>query len=93
MRCAAFCWSRSGPLSPGCSRSSTTRSSSPKPSVPCWRSAFALAESRDEQLAKVLAPALERAAQASIRKDPSTLVGILHPLDGTGDSQVHRREP
>ena len=45
-------------------------------------SAFALAESRDEQLAKVLAPALERAAQASIRKDPSTLVGILYPLMG-----------
>ncbi len=44
--------------------------------------ALALAESRDEQLAKVLVPALGRAAQASIRKDPSTLVSILHPLMG-----------
>ncbi len=44
--------------------------------------AFALAGSRDEQLAKVLAPILERATQGSIRKNPSTLVGILYPLMG-----------
>ncbi|MGH9159347.1 MAG: OmpA family protein [Vicinamibacteraceae bacterium] len=44
--------------------------------------ALAIAESRDEQLAKVLAPTLERATRASIRKDPSTVVGILYPLIG-----------
>ena len=44
--------------------------------------AFALAGSRDEQLAKVLAPTLEQATQASIRKNPDTLVGILYPLMG-----------
>ncbi len=44
--------------------------------------AFALAGSRNEQLAKVLAPTLERATQASIRKNPDTLVGILYPLMG-----------
>ena len=66
----------------GCSRSSTTRSSSPKRSAPCWPTPFALAAARDEQLAKALAPTLERATQASIRKDPGTLVGILYPLVG-----------
>ena len=35
-RCAAFCWSTIAPRSPRCSRSSTTRSSSPRPSAPCW---------------------------------------------------------
>ncbi len=45
--------------------------------------AFALAGSRDEQLAKVLAPILEKATQASIRKNPGTLVGILYPLMGS----------
>jgi len=44
--------------------------------------AFATAESRNEQLAKTMAPILERAAQTSIRNDPSTLVGILYPLMG-----------
>jgi outer membrane protein OmpA-like peptidoglycan-associated protein len=44
--------------------------------------AFALAGSRDEELAKALAPILERATQGSIRKNPSTLVGILYPLMG-----------
>ena len=44
--------------------------------------AFALAGSRDEQLAKVLAPILEQATQASIRKKPGTMVGILYPLMG-----------
>jgi outer membrane protein OmpA-like peptidoglycan-associated protein len=45
--------------------------------------AFVLAGSRDEQLAKVLAPILELATQASIRKNPGTLVGILYPLMGS----------
>jgi OOP family OmpA-OmpF porin len=45
-------------------------------------SAFELAGSRDERLAAVIAPTMERATQASIRKDPSTLVGILYPLMG-----------
>jgi OOP family OmpA-OmpF porin len=45
--------------------------------------AFALAGSRDDQLAKVLAPILEQATQASIRKNPGTLVGILYPLMGS----------
>ena len=44
--------------------------------------AFALAGSRDEQLAEVLAPILERATQASISKNPGTMVGILYPLMG-----------
>ncbi len=44
--------------------------------------ALALAGSRDEQLAKVLAPTLEQATQASIRKNPGTMVGILYPLMG-----------
>jgi outer membrane protein OmpA-like peptidoglycan-associated protein len=44
--------------------------------------AFAMAAVRDEQLAKALAPTLERATQASIRKDPRTLVGILYPVVG-----------
>jgi outer membrane protein OmpA-like peptidoglycan-associated protein len=44
--------------------------------------AFALAGSKDEQLAKVLAPTLEQATQASIRKNPGTMVGILYPLMG-----------
>jgi OOP family OmpA-OmpF porin len=45
-------------------------------------SAFEVAGSRDERLASVLAPTMERATQASIQKDPSTLVGILYPLMG-----------
>ncbi|MGB8538038.1 MAG: OmpA family protein [Acidobacteriaceae bacterium] len=45
--------------------------------------AFALAGARDDQLAKVLAPILELATQASIRKNPGTLVGILYPLMGS----------
>jgi outer membrane protein OmpA-like peptidoglycan-associated protein len=44
--------------------------------------AFEIAAARDEQLAKVLAPTLERATRASIRKDPDTLTGILYPLVG-----------
>ena len=45
-------------------------------------SAFALASTRDERLAAVIAPTMERATQASIRKDPGTMVGILYPLMG-----------
>jgi outer membrane protein OmpA-like peptidoglycan-associated protein len=45
--------------------------------------AFTLAGARDEQLAKALAPILELATQASIRKNPGTLVGILYPLMGS----------
>lgn len=41
--------------------------------------AFALAESNGE-LAKALAPTLEQATQASIRKNPGTMAGILYPL-------------
>ncbi len=36
--------------------------------------------SSDARLGQVLAPALEKAAQSSIRKDSRTLVNILHPL-------------
>lgn len=45
--------------------------------------AFTLAGAKDEQLAKALAPILELAVQASIRKNPGTLVGILYPLMGS----------
>jgi OOP family OmpA-OmpF porin len=45
-------------------------------------SAFALADLRDEHLARAMAPALERAAQASIRKNPDNLLGVLYPLMG-----------
>jgi len=44
--------------------------------------AISLAGARDEQLAKALAPILEKATQASIRKNPGTMVGILYPLMG-----------
>jgi outer membrane protein OmpA-like peptidoglycan-associated protein len=43
-------------------------------------SAFAQASSRDARLGQVMAPALERATQVSIRSDPRTLVNILYPL-------------
>lgn len=49
--------------------------------------AFALAGSRDDRLATVIAPTMERATQASIRKDPSTMVGILYPLMGPAISK------
>jgi outer membrane protein OmpA-like peptidoglycan-associated protein len=45
--------------------------------------AFTLAGARDEHLAKALAPILELATQASIRKNPGTLIGILYPLMGS----------
>jgi len=41
--------------------------------------AIALASS-DARLGQVLAPALEKATQSSIRSDPGTLVNILYPL-------------
>jgi OOP family OmpA-OmpF porin len=44
--------------------------------------AFSLATSRDDRLGSALAPTLERATRASIRKDPATLAGILYPLVG-----------
>jgi outer membrane protein OmpA-like peptidoglycan-associated protein len=44
--------------------------------------AFVLAASKDERLANMLAPTLEQATQASIRKNPGTMVGILYPLMG-----------
>lgn len=50
-------------------------------------SAFALAASRDERLAAILAPTMERATQASIRTNPKTMVGILYPLMGPAISK------
>jgi OOP family OmpA-OmpF porin len=44
--------------------------------------AFELAASQDERLGQVLAPTVERAAQASIRKNPGTMVDILYPVMG-----------
>lgn len=44
--------------------------------------ALAIAETRDERLAAVLAPAMERAARGAIRKDPGPMVGVLYPLIG-----------
>ena len=44
--------------------------------------AISLAGARDEQLAKSLAPILEKATQASISRNPGTMVGILYPLMG-----------
>jgi len=40
------------------------------------------AAARDGRLGEVLAPAVERAAQCSIKKDPRTFTGILSPLMG-----------
>ena len=42
--------------------------------------AFAQASARDERLGQVLAPTLERATDASIRRDPRTLVNIIYPV-------------
>lgn len=44
--------------------------------------ALALSGARDERLGLVLAPTMERATEASIRKDPNTLVNILYPVMG-----------
>jgi outer membrane protein OmpA-like peptidoglycan-associated protein len=44
--------------------------------------ATALAAARNEHLGTVLAPILEHATRASIRKDPGTLVGLLYPIVG-----------
>ncbi len=43
-------------------------------------SAAAQAAARDERLADVLTPTVERAAQRSIRNDPRTLIDILFPV-------------
>jgi len=50
-------------------------------------SAFALAAARDERLATILAPTMERATQASIRTNPKTMIGILYPLMGPAISK------
>lgn len=44
--------------------------------------AFARAEAQHDQLGQALAPSVERAAQASIRKNPGTMVDILYPVMG-----------
>ena len=44
--------------------------------------AVALSGERDERLGHALAPAVERATQASIRRNPGTLVNILYPVMG-----------
>ena len=44
--------------------------------------AFTVAAGQDGQLAQVLAPTVERATQASIRKNPGTMVDILYPVMG-----------
>ncbi|RZL88980.1 MAG: OmpA family protein [Variovorax sp.] len=44
--------------------------------------AFTLAASQDDQLGQAIAPAVERAAQASIQKNPGTMVDILYPVMG-----------
>ncbi|MET0210797.1 MAG: OmpA family protein [Burkholderiaceae bacterium] len=44
--------------------------------------AFALAARHGDALGPAIAPSFERAAQASIRKDPQTMVDILYPVMG-----------
>jgi OOP family OmpA-OmpF porin len=44
--------------------------------------AFTLAAEQDDRLGHVIAPTVERATQASIRKNPSTMVDILYPVMG-----------
>jgi len=44
--------------------------------------AFARASAQHDQLGQALAPSVERAAQASIRKNPGTMVDILYPVMG-----------
>jgi OOP family OmpA-OmpF porin len=44
--------------------------------------AFTLAAAQDESLGHAIAPAVERATQASIRKNPATMVDILYPVMG-----------
>ncbi|MGR4871486.1 OmpA family protein [Variovorax sp. LARHSF232] len=44
--------------------------------------AFTVAAEQDERLAQVIAPTVERATQASIRKNPGTMVDILYPVMG-----------
>lgn len=44
--------------------------------------AFTLAAEQDDRLGQVIAPTVERATQASIRKNPGTMVDILYPVMG-----------
>lgn len=44
--------------------------------------AFARSAAQHDQLGQALAPSVERAAQASIRKNPGTMVDILYPVMG-----------
>lgn len=44
--------------------------------------AFRVAAARDDRLGQVMAPTVERATQASIRKNPLTMVDILYPVMG-----------
>ncbi len=44
--------------------------------------AFARATAQHDQLGQALAPSVERATQASIRKNPGTMVDILYPVMG-----------
>ncbi|GAA4348922.1 hypothetical protein GCM10023165_35170 [Variovorax defluvii] len=44
--------------------------------------AFARASAQHDELGQALAPSVERAAQASIRKNPRTMVDILYPVMG-----------
>ena len=44
--------------------------------------AFARAATQHDQLGQALAPSVERATQASIRKNPGTMVDILYPVMG-----------
>ncbi|HEY2254777.1 MAG TPA: OmpA family protein [Variovorax sp.] len=44
--------------------------------------AFTLASEQDDRLGQVMAPSVERATQASIRKNPGTMVDILYPVMG-----------
>src|SRR5215468_9334471 len=44
--------------------------------------AVTLSGARDEKLGQALAPTMERATQASIKRDPGTLVNILYPVMG-----------
>ncbi len=44
--------------------------------------AFTVAAEQDDRLGQVIAPTVERATQASIRKNPGTMVDILYPVMG-----------
>jgi len=44
--------------------------------------AFSVAAGHDDRLGQAMAPTVERATQASIRKNPGTMVDILYPVMG-----------